>query len=332
MSSSRRWRYSVPSPPFPVTANVSAAPASIWVGRSSWASVFSVVFAMTRGPDHGWWTNRGPGIALGYVTLWSRSRSVSPAVATTGIAVAVLVMFVAFELLRARRRRDPLVDLGLFASRGFSGGLVTAATVVMGQAGLMFVLAVFLQATHHLQPIEAGRWLLPVGLAVLEGAQVGGIGAGRVGPDLVVRAGIVIQLTGVIIAAGVLRTDIAWQTLAVALVVFGFGAGMASSQLQSVILAGVPHDRAGSASGIATTNNSLGAALGVAIPGSVLRGGSVASADAARWALVTASALLAAGAFASFAIPAPHAAPETTAAPTNGQAPRVAAGAARSGN
>ncbi len=43
---------------------------------------------------------------------------------------------------------------------------------------------------------------------------------------------------------------------------FGFGGGMASSQLTNVVLSEVPPERGGSASGVATTNDALGAALG----------------------------------------------------------------------
>src|SRR5262245_50900237 len=78
---------------------------------------------------------------------------------------------------------------------------------------------------------------------------------------------------------------------------------MASAQLTSVILSEVPRERAGAASGVVTTNNSVGAALGVAVLGSALRAGSLANATSARWALLAAVGLLAAGSAASFVIP-----------------------------
>ena len=196
-----------------------------------------------------------------------------------------------------------MVDLRLFGNRAFSGGLITAGTVVMAQAGMMFVLAVFLQSTHHLAPVSAGRWLLPVGLAVLVGAQIGGRLAGTIGPTRVVRVGVLVQLCGVAAAAAILHVDTGWVELAVVLGIFGLGAGLASSQLMNVTLSDVPRERAGSASGLSTTNNALGAALGVAIVGSVLRAGDLTSVGSSRWALLTAAALLVMGSAASFAIP-----------------------------
>jgi DHA2 family multidrug resistance protein-like MFS transporter len=119
-----------------------------------------------------------------------------------------------------------------------------------------------------------------------------------------VRAGIVLQLAGVVAAAAVLDAGVAWAPLAAALAAFGFGAGMASSQLTNVVLSEVPRQRAGSASGVSTTNNAVAAALGVAVLGAVLRVGAVDT-GAARSALLVAAALLAAGSAASFAIAGP---------------------------
>jgi hypothetical protein len=77
---------------------------------------------------------------------------------------------------------------------------------------------------------------------------------------------------------------------------------MASSQLTNVVLSEVPRHRAGSASGVATTNNAIGAALGVAALGAVLRLGPLTNATSARWSLLTAAALLAVGSGCSFRI------------------------------
>ena len=259
--------------------------------------LFMVVFALTEAPAHGWLTNHGPGIALGALTVWSPGWWLSPAAAALAVAMLSLLGFVRVE----RRRAEPLVDLSVFGRRSFGAGLTTAAAVVMAQAGTMFVLAVFLQTSHHLSAIGAGRWSLPVGVAALIGAQTGGRSATVTTPTVVVRAGIVIQLAGVLTAAAVLRTAIGWAPLAGTLAVFGFGAGMASSQLTNVVLSEVPRERAGSASGVSTTNNALAAALGVAVLGAVLRAGAL-DIGAARWALLAAAGLLAAGALASFTI------------------------------
>ncbi len=261
------------------------------------AGLFTVVFALTEAPNHGRLVNHGGGVALGPLTLWSPGWSLSPAVAALGIAAVCLLGFVRVE----RMREDPLVDLSLFSRRSFSGGLTTAAAVVMAQAGTMFTLAVFLQTARHLSAISAGRWLVPVGAGALVGARTGGRRAASTGPVAVVRTGIAVELAGVVAAAVLLSGRVAWAPLAAALALFGFGAGMASSQLTNVVLSEVPAGKTGAASGVSTTNNALGAALGVAILGAVLRAGGLGTASA-RWSLLTGAILLAMGSVASFTI------------------------------
>ena len=262
------------------------------------SGLFLLVFALTEAPAHGWLANRGGGLAAGGLALWSSTWPLSPVpVALVAAALAVAV-FVALEA----RRADPLVDVGLFANRSFGGGLVTAATVVMAQAGTMFVLAVFLQATHRLAPVTAGRWLLPVGLGALAGAQAGGRAVRAMGAVAVVRVGIVVQLLGVLLTATLLDEAVGWAGLAGGLALFGVGAGMASSQLTNVILSEVAPERAGSASGIATTDNAIGASLGVAALGAVLRLGPFSGSASTRWALLTAAGLLLVGATCSLSL------------------------------
>jgi hypothetical protein len=75
------------------------------------------------------------------------------------------------------------------------------------------------------------------------------------------------------------------------------------SQLWNVILSEVPPERAGSASGVTTTNNSIAAALGITVLGTVLRAVDAHGAVPARWALLTAVIMLAAGVASAAALP-----------------------------
>jgi hypothetical protein len=54
------------------------------------------------------------------------------------------------------------------------------------------------------------------------------------------------------------------------LLVYGMGVGLATAQLTGVVLADVPVERGGQASGTASTMRQLGSALGIAILGAVL--------------------------------------------------------------
>ena len=273
------------------------------------SGLFLVVFALTEAPDHGWFANRGAGLAVGSTTLWSQSWPISPVVAALDAAVLALATFARLEQRAARDLRDPLVDLRLFASRAFGGGLVTAAVVVMAR------------------PAPCSCWPCSSRPPTTSPQSPPGGGCSRSAsaPSSAPRSA----------ASSRPRQDRRSSCapasscsspascppprccaptsdglpVGASLALFGLGAGMASSQLTNVILSEVGRERAGSASGVATTNNSLAAALGVAVLGGVLRLRTFADADSARWALLTAAMLLTAGAAMSFRIPAPRPAP-----------------------
>ena len=67
--------------------------------------------------------------------------------------------------------------------------------------------------------------------------------------------------------------DISAWRLVPALFLYGFGVGLATAQLTSVILADVPKERSGQGSGIQSTSRQVGSALGIAILGATLAAG-----------------------------------------------------------
>ncbi len=82
--------------------------------------------------------------------------------------------------------------------------------------------------------------------------------------------------------------DVTFLRLLPGLVCFGLGLGLATSQLTSVILSEIAKEHAGSASGATATTRQLGAALGIAVIGSVLSAQMVRHASGAiRGSLLT---------------------------------------------
>lgn len=101
-----------------------------------------------------------------------------------------------------------------------------------------------------------------------------GASSGKVSPVLVVRAGLVAEIIGVIGVGLVVGWDAgagdAWGWLIPALAVYGFGVGLATAQLTGVILQDVPVELSGQGSGTQSTARQVGSALGIAILGTVL--------------------------------------------------------------
>jgi Major Facilitator Superfamily. len=149
-------------------------------------------------------------------------------------------------------------------------GLLTGMVLAMGQLGLSFVLPVFLQNGKHLSAARNGLWLLPTGLFVIIGAQVGGRLIRRVGATVVVRIGLVLYAVGVALVLRAINLDLTVWGLLPGLATYGAGIGFAGAQLTNVVLSEIPNESSGVASGANTTVRQVGMALGVAIIGSLL--------------------------------------------------------------
>jgi EmrB/QacA subfamily drug resistance transporter len=230
---------------------------------------FFLVFGLSEGGRYGWWEPLRTFSVHGHA-LWPASRPVSPAPVAFALAVILLVGFWRWERSRSTSGRDPLFEFALLRHPSFRYGLLTTAVLAMGQLGFLFVFPVFLQDGRHLSALESGLWLVPLGLFIMLGAQVGARLNRWIGTVRVVRAGLVLEAVGLCVLALVISPDLGLGAVIPAFAVFGMGLGFASSQLTNVVLSDIPHGHAGAASGANTTVRQIGAALGIATVGSLL--------------------------------------------------------------
>ncbi|TDX03291.1 MFS transporter [Kribbella sp. VKM Ac-2566] len=172
---------------------------------------------------------------------------------------------------RQRRLPIPLLDLRLFRSRGFSSAVLADLLTILGLSGLIFFLSQYLQLVQGRRPIEAGLAELPAAI----GAIVAGLLAGRVARRFSVRAVVAGGLAAIGLALAALTTisqDTGYPLLGAALLVVGAGAGFSFTVTADVILAAVPKEESGAASAVSETAYELGAALGIALLGSIVTG------------------------------------------------------------
>ncbi|MEU9593597.1 MFS transporter [Streptomyces sp. NPDC048219] len=165
----------------------------------------------------------------------------------------------------------PLLDMRLFRSRGFSGAVLADLLTVLGLSGLVFFLSQYLQLVQGRPPFEAGLAELPAAI----GAVVAGLVAGRAARRFSVRAVVSGGLAAVglaLAALTVIGQHTGYPLLGAALLVVGVGAGFSFTVTADVILSSVPKEQAGSASAVSETAYELGAALGIALLGSIVTG------------------------------------------------------------
>jgi EmrB/QacA subfamily drug resistance transporter len=190
------------------------------------------------------------------------------------LCVPVLAVFVWYERLKSRRDGSPLVPLSLFTDRAFSAGMSVAVTFFLGIASFALVLTLFLQLGLGFSPWHAGLTFLPfsVGVLVASGAAV------RLAPRFgrgVTMAGALVIAAGM---AGLIATlhhygaAVTTWDLVPGLVAAGLGLGAVIAPLADIVLAGVPHRDAGSASGVFNTGLQVGNSIGIAVIGVVFFG------------------------------------------------------------
>jgi MFS family permease len=229
--------------------------------------VGSIVFALIEGRNYGWIRPRGEVIIAGY-----RWEAVSPSFAAFVVGAIAVIAFIIYELRRNRAGKLALLDLSLFSIASFRNGNIAAAIVSLGEFGLLFALPLFLQNVRVLSAFETGKILLALAI----GSFVASGGAvqltARLGAVMTVRVGIALEMIGVAAIGLTLSQRESLTPVIAALFVYGMGVGLATAQLTSVVLAEVPTERGGQASGTASTMRQLGSALGIAILGAVLFG------------------------------------------------------------
>jgi EmrB/QacA subfamily drug resistance transporter len=189
-------------------------------------------------------------------------------------AAPVLAVFIGYERIKARRDGSPLVRLSLFRERGFSAGMAIAIAFFLGIASFGLVLTLFLQLGLGFTPLHAGLTFLPFSLGVLASSGAAARLAPRFGRGVTMAGAIVIAagmagLSEIVHHYGAAVTT--WE-LVPGLVAAGLGLGAVIAPLADIVLAKVPRQDAGSASGLFNTGLQLGNSIGIAVIGVIFFG------------------------------------------------------------
>ncbi|GAA1216132.1 MFS transporter [Kitasatospora nipponensis] len=179
--------------------------------------------------------------------------------------------FVAVELRAERAGRLPLVPLSLLRIPEMRRGLGIALPYFGNFGAFMFILAITLQQGLRLSPVDSGWALVPLAVGYFTSSLAGPRLIGRFG-SRVITAGSLIQPIGTILLITTVLTDfqhLSVLTLLPAMALTGLGNGLIGTPLFRVVLAKVPHERAGVGSGVLATTQQSSLALGVATFGTL---------------------------------------------------------------
>lgn len=230
----------------------------------------ALVFGLIEGRTLGWWELNDPFTIGG----WSWPFSVSPVPVAFAMALLAAMGFVTWSRHQAHRGRPTLLDPRLFSIATFRSGNIAALVVALGEFGIILSLPLWLQFVLGFDALQTGLILIALAAGSFVASGFAGASSGKIGAVLIVRAGLVAEIVGVVAAGLVVGWDAgtqsAWLWLLPALFVYGFGVGLATAQLTGVILQDVPVELSGQGSGTQSTARQVGSALGIAILGTVL--------------------------------------------------------------
>jgi EmrB/QacA subfamily drug resistance transporter len=197
---------------------------------------------------------------------------------------AALVLFVVFVVVELRQQR-PMVDFGLFRRRTFTGAILAMIGYGASAQVMVFFLPLFLQNAYGFAPLFAGIAMIPFALPMVLAPRITAKLAAHFSGRALLTAGLAISLVGNILFWIIARSDLPYPFFAFGMFISGCGAGLLNGQTVKVLQGAVPEDRAGMASGLASTTRFIGILVSVALLGAVLSTVTRAAFGAASMAL-----------------------------------------------
>ena len=228
-----------------------------------------IVLAILQSSTWGWIAPNNPPV-IGDTTLTPFGFSPVPFLILIGFGL--LYGLQDWEERRKARGEDGLFDPAMLTIRPLRAGLITLGIQQLVLLGTFFVLPVYLQVVLGFNAFETGLRLFPLSIAMLIAALAGPSLAVRRSPKRVVQSGLLGLSIGSFLLLAAVDEELKDVAFAVALAVFGIGAGLLASQLGNIILSSVPPERSSEAGGLQGTAQNLGASLGTALIGAILLG------------------------------------------------------------
>ena len=214
-------------------------------------------------------------------------------------ALTVGVVLLIILVINESRARQPIMPLRLFVSRERSGAYAARLFYLGAMIGFFYFTTQYLQDALGFTPLQAGLGFLPMTLVNFVVAMSIPRLSARISNGVLIAAGTVLTLAGMIWLSRVGLDDAYVLAVALPMVLVGAGQGLAFAPLTNAGIAGVAPADAGAASGLVNTAHQLGMALGLGIlvtasahAGTRLAG-PAAVAEHVRVALTAGSALVA---------------------------------------
>jgi EmrB/QacA subfamily drug resistance transporter len=217
------------------------------------SGLMSLVFTFVKAPTWGWSNH-----------------------STLGFLAFSAVMLIGF-LINESRAKHPLMPLSIFKIRNVSGANLMMVLIYVGMMGMFFFVSLYVQQILHSSPVTTGLDFLPVPIVIAITATLTSKYVGKLGFKPFLVAGAIPMAIGIFMLSNITVDGSYFANVFPWLIIMGVGAGMTFVAISIAATSGVPGKEAGLASGLLSTSQQMGGALGLAI----LSGAATSAATAA---------------------------------------------------
>lgn len=184
---------------------------------------------------------------------------------TWGMLAAAVVLLVAFVLWQ-RRATHPLLPLSIVLDRNRGAAYSSVLIAGAGMFGIFLFVTYYLQATLGYSPIQTGLSFLPMIGMLVVAAQLGtNFLVPRLGPKILVPAGMTLGAIGMIDLTHLNATSTYAADVLPALMILGFAMGTIMPASMQTATLGVDRQFAGVASAMVNTSQQVGGSIGTAL-------------------------------------------------------------------
>ena len=217
-----------------------------WIGAVLIGAAVAVfVFGVIQAPDRGW-TNP---------VVW-------------GCMAAGVALAVAFAIVELRRTH-PLLDMRLFNRPDFATGAVGITFLFFANFGFFFVAMQYMQLILGYSPLGTAFALVPLAIPILILGATLHLYLPKIGLRTAVAVGLLLIAIGMF-CMRVFDANSSYLEFVWPIMIVSAGIGLCVAPTTSAIMGAVPDEKQGVASAVNDTTREVGAAIGIAVAGSVV--------------------------------------------------------------
>ncbi len=183
---------------------------------------------------------------------------------TLGILAVAFVLIAVFVVIE-RRTKSALVPLSIFRNRSLSVSNVVSLALGAAIFSMFYFLSLYMQQVLGYSALKTGVGYLAIAGSIIVAAGAAQSLVAKFGVRLVLTVGMGLAAGGLIYFAQITPHGTYLGTLVPGFLLAGVGLGLSFVPVTNGEMTGVAHEEAGVASGLITTTQQIGGALGVAV-------------------------------------------------------------------